>query len=442
MTVTVLLSEAVADNTISFSTVNVGDLTATVPSCLVDCFDFLFDGRLPEGAFRVSGSTRRMKLMATDDTSYKEWLFHEKKPSPHDVCGIIKKFLREYLVSLNGLFCVMVLSRLQRVYLSHLRSGSAFSMDSFKSANTTFGSRSLSSVLSEDDVIFDHDSLLDAVAHLLVSKNLASKNMLFFYLLTTLKRLSTFEETTKMTVSNQSIIFQPYIFNTTNLSELKPFQALLTFLVINSDSLLDKYTCYNSLLGGLDKLDTENVSAIFSESTSTSPVTVYSSDNISSKNEPSRRSSLTHRFSVFLDNYNLPANRSKRFSMNFGTSRLNVDKMAENEGDSVSPHSKSFESLVSNTEAAPALEVSQSQAPRGEPLEKRKSSKRMSFYGLFKATSSGSVQDLVFTTPASVLTPPVRGFSSVDDLLQSGKVSSIEPKRLIRRGFSMRLKRR
>lgn len=464
------------------STVNVNGISVQVPSLLADCFAYILSDALVEGIFRVSGSARRMKLVSSDYSQYQGWLHStEKKPNVHDVAGVIKKYLREYLDSIDGLFSPSCLLLLHRLYLAHLRCKSDGSINSFKSAETSLVSDStLPSVVEHEATeieVSDPESLLDSVAHLLITKNHSSNNEFFIYLLLQLKQLSLHEDKTKMSIPNLSIIFQPYIFSTQSLSELRPFQGLLTLLVLHYHSFIQKYLCYKTIVGGLEELDAENISITSSESLTTSPLTVYSSHPGSpSKNGGSaeiRRKSISQRFSIFWDSYNLPANRSKRFSLNFGSkssekvfSTENLAKERRPEAAAVCPHEllKSNESLnhgenesehkvreqcpqATSSPKAASVSVIQLPIETSAPtlqrplLTKRSSSKLKSLIGLFKSSLSvnsipSPVQQEVsspYSVSISPLTSPATnmGFStkdlnaSVDDLLSSQEANAL-----------------
>lgn len=469
--------------------VDVDGVVVQVPALLADCFTFIFSNGLVEGIFRVSGSARRMKLISADYSLYCNWLATEKKPNSHDVAGVIKKYLREYLDSIDGMFSSSCLTQLQRLYLAHTRSDSAISIDSFRSATTSLGSpRALPSVVEDvecEPSVSDPEMLLDAVAHLVITKNRTTKNDFFIYLLLQLKQLSLHEDKTKMTVANYSIIFQPYIFNTRSLSELHTFQALLSFLVVNYTNFVQKYVCYKSILGGFEELEADNISITSFDSLTTSPLTVYSSHQGSpSKNSSDRRKSVSQRFSMFWDSYNLPANRSKRFSLSFGSK--SVEKLASSENltrnrrnTAVGPHEllRSNENLAEhsgmevsyvpatdseNSKPVPSIQVPETITIVQRPqMPKRASSKRKSFIGIFRSTLTvNSIPSVTkndtlspFFSQTSPKTPPVSDWrlssnglnASVDNLLISNQTSPLmqpEQKRLLGRNFSMRLKRK
>lgn len=496
-----------------FRQVNINGIVANVPSILSDCFTHIFSHALVEGIFRVSGSARRMKLITADYSQYSEWLENdEKRPNSHDVAGVIKKYLRLYLDLIDGLFSSSCLSQLQRLYLAQIRTKLDASLDSFKSANTSLASAHTLPSVSEDEVlepqVADMDAFLDSVAHLLITKNLLSKNELFLYLLQQLKELLRHEDQTKMSVANSLIIFQPYIFNTLNLLELQTFQDLLSLLVVNFDTFVQKYTCYKTILGGLEELDLDNVSVTSSEEMATSPLTVYSSHNGSpsknTSNSELRRKLISNRLSAFWDTYNLPANRSKRFSLNFGsksTDRLQSSENLTKKIPAVCPHQvlegenlevpygpnlgtptvlNSYNATADNTPtqaiqdgiegyiekypsplsvpdknssilSVPENDASSngvSELPVRPTLTKRTSSKRKSFIALFKSTLSvNSIplahQDELSPDSASNTpqTPPVSGIgASVDNLLLSEP--NVAEKKLFGRAISMRLKRK
>lgn len=479
-----------------FTVVEVDKLEVSVPSILDDCFNFVLDHGLVKGIFRVSGSVRRMKAVTSDYSHYQSWLNDEKKPSVHDVCGIIKKYLSDYLATMNGLFSQHLLVLLRRQFISHRRAGSDCSIDSYKSANTSFGSLSLSSVPESVSCSFstvrDADVLLDSIAHLLVTKNLTSKNNFFMYLLHMLKQLSQHEEATSMSVENSSIIFQPYIFNTTNVADLRTLQDLLTFLVLHFDLLLEKYLCYISILGGLEELEIDNISISSSEGNAVSPATVYSDNSYTQRNysnasegNPKRKSSLSQKFNGLLESYHLPANRSKRFSLNFTSRQQSSDKVISS--DNLRHSTSQVASLYADVEPAgndkqlkvtpasgeiltppaddslgfntkPQIVLPTTQEPSKRPqLSQKKSnnSKRRSLISLFKSSSSvndlKSKEELSVPSPApSPRTPTDSDFSllkakhavSADDLLPGKVATPSEEFSLLGRNLSLRVRGR
>lgn len=166
-----------------FSAVTIDGLPVKVPALLLACFDYILAGPLTEGVFRVSGSVRRMRLVSSDYTQYEAWL--ASKPPIHDVAGIVKKCLREYLDTIGGLVSPACQAQLHRVYLGYTRedsgrrnsrrasNGRKSSIDSvlFKSANAsipdtaTATDSELSNAVSgsERDVFTSVSSINDAV---------------------------------------------------------------------------------------------------------------------------------------------------------------------------------------------------------------------------------------------------------------------------------------
>lgn len=428
---------------IPLNVVEVDTLPLSVPAILDDCFNYVLSQGLVKGIFRVSGSVRRMRAVTSDYSQYHAWL--ASNPLPYDVCGIIKKYLSDYLDTMNGLFSQQLLALLRRRYTTHRRSGSDCSIESYKSANTSFGSLSLSLVPEESSVstVRDAEGLLDAVAHLLVTKNISSKNNFFIYLLYKLKQLSLHEDATSMSVDNSSIIFQPYIFSTQNVADLRVLQDLLSFLVLHFDLLLLKYQCYVSILGGLEELELDNMSISSSEGNAVSPATVYSEHsytpryNSNTSDNPKRRSSISRKFTGLLDSYHLPANRSKRFSFNFGsrhqsTEKVGSEKMASadnlrpanptsplypdvcpietEKATNVIPTPPADESLSFNTKVTLPGPQPASKRP-SQPHKKPNNSKRRSLILLFKSSSSvndiKSKEELNVPSPASSPRSPI-----------------------------------
>lgn len=473
--------------------VEVDTLPVSVPAILDDCFNFILAHGLIKGIFRVSGLVRRMKAVSSDYSNYRPWL--EAKPQAHDVCGIIKKYLSDYLATMNGLFSQQLLALLRRRFISHRRSGSDCSIDSYKSANTSFGSLSLSSVPESESCSFsnvrDADVLLDAVAHLLVTKNISSKNNFFIYLLYKLKQLSQHEDTTSMSVENTSIIFQPYIFSTQNVADLRILQDLLSFLVLHFDLLLLKYQCYVSILGGLEDLELDSVSISSSEGNAVSPATVYSESSYTPRHNsnasdnpisnPKRKSSISRKFNGLLESYHLPANRSKRFSFNFSSRHQSTEKVTSSEN--LRPSTNHVASLYSDVEPSdtdktvkgthgdiltpPADETltfnTRVTLPGAQPASKRPSlphkksnnSKRRSLIYLFKSSSSvndvKSKEDLSVPSPApSPTTPTDNDFPilktkhavSVDNLVSKTAVTPSQELNLLGRNLSLRVRGR
>lgn len=484
------------------STVDIDNIHVNVPSILDDCFKYILNEGLVEGIFRISGSVRRIRAVADDYSQYREWLFNlTKKPLPHDVCGVIKKYLTQYLMAMNNLFSQSLLAQIRRLHNTHRRTSSDASMDSFKSAVTSLNTSTPVSVLDADAdhlsfsnfLLDETESLLDRLAHLLVTRNLSSKNLFFIYLVWRLKQLSEHKAVTKMSAENASIIFQPYIFDTTNLVDLKFFQNLLCFLVENFDLFLEKFTCYRSLLDGYEELEVDNLSITSYESNQVSPTTVYSSSSDSHKKQnevdAKRKSSISQRFSSFMDSYNAPANRSKRFSMNFsnGSSRPSPDRSRsvehfrpsspisknksktesgsdhENYVDKFPQRSSERLTIPTSNEASRASPSSNQEirsqltpqdTPRGSPKrsETKSSHKRRSFIDFFtKTPSSTSLShkkaDSGRSSPASSSTvSPIDGkvnksygHLSTEKVNQTGENQKLgEMRRLLSRNVSLR----
>ncbi|GEQ71857.1 hypothetical protein JCM33374_g5543 [Metschnikowia sp. JCM 33374] len=342
-----LLSPSSTDEAQSFSTevtlrkLEVEGLSVEVPSLLADCFEYVLENGLVEGIFRISGSIKRMRDVSSNYASYKTWL-ETCKPLPHDVSGIIKKFTRDYLQNIGGLFPAPVLASLRSHFSAHVRKNSVLSSESYRSTSTSFSSglESVSEEVTDPEYVTQQSvaEKLDSLAMLLVTKNSTCKNALFIYYLSVLKCVSAHQEQTRMHNANIAIVFQQYLFETWVVTELQSYQKLLEFLLDHFDSFVAKYRANLSLLGGIEDVEqapVDNGSMVYSESICTSPLTDYSSHqasppkfSISGSFDGRRRSSISQKFSTFWDSYSSPVNRSKRFSfMSRGSAKSSSDRL-------------------------------------------------------------------------------------------------------------------
>lgn len=457
--------------------VDVRGLSVEVPALLDECMNYIFTNGLVEGVFRVSGSARRMKDVAENYSLYHDWLYSsEKLPSAHDVCGIVKKYLRDYLDSMNGLFSSRVLSEIRQEYVSYTHKTDEFSGSSFKSANTSAGSSySLLSVmeLDADITAIDPENLIDTIAQCLMVNNLEWKNLFFVYWLSLMKRLSTHQDQTKMSISNLSIIFQPYLFHDTTLDDLPKFRAVLTILVENFDTFVDKFVYYEEIIGGLHTLDHDAMSLSPSGSLTASPLTVYSSSQGSlpkATGESRRKTSISNRLSMFWDSYNIPVNRPKR--MSFLSAKSN-DRFTSSENLGIDNYFSipvkekrqpdGIPTVQEPSKLSPAITGSRKgdyfSSPNAEfqtpqlPSLVSKRNKRKSFFEYFRSSLSlNSQENLSSGVPTSPLTPNSFGLGmlkhllndSIDDLAISGGQTPTFPEgnRLLSRGFSLRFKKK
>lgn len=455
--------------------VSVGGFSVAVPSLLDECMCYIFANGLVEGIFRVSGSARRMKDVAEDYSLFHDWLYsQEKQPNVHDVCGVVKKYMRDYIDSMNGLFSPQVLKDILREYDSHCHKGEDSTEGSFKSANSSVGSYSLLSAmeLEADLTAIDTDGFVDAFARYIMVNNLESKNLFFIYWLSIMKRLSFHQELTKMSVSNLSIIFQPYLFHNANIDDLQKFRSILTVLVEKFDAFVDRFACYEKIIGGLHTLDHDEMSLSPNASIAASPLTIYSSCHGSSpkaNNDTRRKASISNRLSVFWDNYNIPANRPKR--MSFLSAKSN-DKFASSENLGIDNYFSipvKEKHQTDNYNIIPTVPGPSKQSqtgateyfssPNGEldlqELESlaSKRNKRKSFFEYFRSSLTlNSQENLSSGIPTSPLTPTSLGpgllkhllTDSVDDLPTSKAKSPNTPegKKLFGRTFSLRFKKK
>lgn len=373
----------------------VAGVETDIPSILPDLFNYILEHGLVKGVFRISGSARRMRPIAANYPSYKEWL-HES-PNAHDVAGIIKKFLRDYLDESGQLFSPQVLSSMLRLWLSNSRSLSECSLLSYKSASTSLTlSNTLPSISEVEELALgcrgpaNVDMFLDSVAQLLAQKNLSTRNLLFLYLLDFLGRVTQNETLTNMTALNLAIIFLPYVFASAELVELLHFQDMLAFFIDQRVELTSRYAIYHNLVGGLHQLDVDCLSVTSSESISASPLTIYSLGQESSLKTSAvlskRKTLISQRLSILWDSYNLPANRTKRFSL------YGLPNSPQNDSEKLVVES----GVDSGSTVTPLSDMTENLAvPEARPqLTKRSSSgKRKSIIGILRSMSSLSSKE-------------------------------------------------
>lgn len=463
---------------IETTVVKVDSLSLEVPSLLVDSFTFLAKEGLTEGIFRVSGSVRRIRDVAQDFNGYKSWLYSdEKSPNSHDVCGVIKLFLREYDLSMNGIFSSSISQSLKKLYLQLLRKDSSASSNSCLSASSVLSTFSSLPDIDETKGLESTRTLnlhqfLSSSAQLLISKNSEKKNELALYLLHMLHELQKLLDVTKMTSENLSIIFHPYIFTPGALSDLSVFQDILAVLIVNQKSLVQEYSKYVTVLEGFDETEADAVSITSLDSHYKSCSTDFSSIQASPTSkavtgvpEVSRRFSLSQKISSIWDGYNSPANKSKRFSfISRGSDKSNDDLIGGTHAMCPQESVKSIESIdemFSSTMSfpkVPVLNASNCETPHSLSLEVEKShkmdmsqelpkkpSRRMSLLKTFRSIKlpmPESVKVDRFNNCGLPTTGNLKG-KSVDDLLLSSKTSGMVPekKNLMKRRLSLWIKK-
>lgn len=461
---------------IETTVVEVDSLSLEVPALLVDCFSFIATEGLVEGIFRVSGSVRRIREVSQDFNAYKSWLHSgEKSPNAHDVCGVIKSFLREYGLSMNGIFSSSVSQSLKKLYLLLTRKGSSAS--SYSCASTASALSAVSSLpdIDETNVIetprtLNVQQFLSSSAQMFLSKNWVKKNELVLYLVHMLHELLKQVDVTKMPPENLSIIFQPYVFTSSSISDLQVFQEILTVFILNQKTLADEYSKYYKVLGGLDETEADAISITSLDSPYKSSSTDFSSVQASPTNkavagvpEVSRRFSLSQRISSLWENYNSPLNKPKRLSFISRASDKSNDDLVG--GASLCPQEsvKSLESLsdifpstmkfskdagpaVHSLESPPSLslEVSDPGAlALSQESSAKRPSRRMSILNSLRSIGSSIHEsDKAEKNKTSCLPMGIKG-KSVDDLLLSTKGSGMvaEKRNLMKRRLSLWIKK-
>ncbi|QBM87320.1 RhoGAP domain-containing protein [Metschnikowia aff. pulcherrima] len=450
---------------------DVGGLKVEIPCLLVDCFDYILENGLVEGIFRVSGSIKRMRDVTADYATYKEWL-ELLAPSPHDVSGVAKKFTRDYLHSIGGLFPPAVLASLRARFVSQARKSSVLSSESYRSVSTSFSS-GLQSVSEEtaDTEYATPQSIsdkLDSLVALLVSQNPARKNALFIYYLSVLTCVSARQEDTRMPNANLAIVFQQYLLETCVVEELQLYQSLLEFLLDNFDAFAAKYRSTLGLCGGVLDDPVKSTPMLLSDSLSTLPLTEYSLVQSHPKSlllapfDGRRRLSISQKFSTFWDAYSSPATRSKRFSFMSRGSRssdrlpLSLENLCEEpstvDGDrAMAPLSTDDPSHTLHVHIAQSGTRETSRESSICSLERilvsRSQSKRTYLLGFRREEKSLGVPDVAVATPQPLPTacaPVMNNFSAESLVLESSQPSFSVPykRQSISRRFSLWLRKK
>lgn len=455
-------------------------LSFEVPSLLVDCFSYVESDGLVEGIFRVSGSVRKIREVSSDFNQYTKWLNSEvKKPSPHDVCGVIKLFLREYTSSPNSIFQPSLTNSLKRLYTTEQRNNSTVSAESFPSTVSVLSTVSTLPSIDENNEAEKRKDLeiprfIASVAHTLLTKNSARKNEFFLFLLHTLSEILKHQEVTKMTAENLSIIFQPYIFTSSVISDLLTFQEIFSVLIINEKLLLEEYVRNHKVLGDLDEeeADVVSVSSLYSPSKTSS--TDYSSHQASPSNKPisgsldaAGRFSLSQKFNSIWDNYNMPFSRPKRFSFTSRGSAKSTEDLDQCQSPgSMHDSDRSLESMYNEFSTPKTItkeaglkfptqqnlilqtldtdsSSSYGRSRRGSTREKR----RLSIFGHIRSASPSSHKvDAARRSSVAHLAPDnllANKGKSADDLLLNGNYNELSPERksLMSRRLSLWIKK-
>lgn len=465
------------------SQVTIGSLCFEVPSLLVDCFSYVTSDGLSEGIFRVSGSVRKIREVTSDINNYKTWLESEqKRPSPHDVSGVIKLFLRDYTTSVNGLLPSSVAHSLKRLYVSEMRHNSVASSNSCLSVVSEASGASTRPSPKENRSLRGDLSLqrfVSSLARIILKENFVKKNELFIYLIHTLNGLLAYRDVTKMTSENLSIIFQPYIFPSNSISELLTFQEMLTSLIENKELLVVEYANNYAVLGGLEgtgvevDVERDNGSASSFYSPSKASSTDYSSFQASPNHKPvtnlpesNVRISLSQKISHLWENYSQTFNKPKILSfMSRGSGKSSEDlnnahpvcSRESNESlGSIGMFHCSVPIAKNGGEQFPYREVSRLQIGETEKLtasqssrkDSAKSKRRLSLFGGRRACSPPqlrkdkirSVTESRASMEANNNTLKVR---SVDDLLLSLSQAELAPQKkpLMGRRLSLWIKK-
>ncbi|ODV67321.1 hypothetical protein HYPBUDRAFT_11899 [Hyphopichia burtonii NRRL Y-1933] len=192
-----------------------------IPRIIHECFQHILEhGSTIEGIFRINGSIKRINQL------YNHLILHKKIEdfaeiySIHDVCGVLKKYMKNYLSSINEIFTSKQIEQIKK--MSEVVEDSQ-SVQSFKTAK-------------EEET----NETIDKFLNYINNYNLRYKNDFLIYSIYQLNKLQSIE--TKMTNYNYSIIFQPYLFPTCNLNNLIFCQEYLFYLMNNFNYLIKNYS--------------------------------------------------------------------------------------------------------------------------------------------------------------------------------------------------------
>lgn len=392
-------------------------ITAKVPPWLNDCFCYIHSHPPVEGMFRINGSVKRINNLHAHLGLAGRLDNADCAFTVHDVCGVLKKQLKNYLPTINGLYPLTFVDKL----LAHEDDGS--SVELFKTAYT-----------SADDHACH---LIDAVCSYMEEVP-TFKNNLLLYIVSNLHTLAKVEVQTKMSPLNLAIVFQPYLFFSDKLPQLLVLQEILLTLIAHYPTFVAAYVHHQAALLVDVNHDLELLELVDSESVL--PITNASAPNdLVYLEEAPRRKSISNRLSMFVDS-------KKRFSF---TSRSDL-RDDSRQPSLLSRHlslGRSTDSLVASTRATSFSKLSdaltKSTAPTGP-----KESRRRSFIGIFRSPSSrNSLRTSVARPQPSRTTSAPYGKlnESIDDLLITDKrsllINADQKSSLLGRNFSLRLKK-
>lgn len=406
----------------NFTTTSVNGLSVKVPKCLVQCFDYLQSNGMVEGIFRVNGSVKRISQYFSNH-NVENWI--AANPSPHDVSGVIKKYLNYYLYE-TSVFDGATTKEIKNHYIEYMNQilvidhNDDVSINSFKTAKTSYDCSPL-------------NEFVEKVVQSMISERSQDKNQLFIYVVYNLSLIMEHSTKTKMSSINLAIIFQPYFFDNSdinNIQALPLLQEILQTLIENSHALIDEYS-----------IEVANLHDNNSLMSIDSPITNHGNSTdtyIETDTSPVTKRSISNRFSTLLDSYynpigNTTVGKPKRFSLSISVDQLSNSK--PNELKPIDPKSADVKSISMNDVSdAKGYSTTNSTIPVKPELKPRKSN-RKSFIALFRNSSSFSIN-------SDDTKDPIYNHlnNSADSVLMAKNQIVDEQQNFLKRNFSMKMK--
>lgn len=406
----------------NFTNVCVDGLSVRVPKCLVQCFEYLQSNGMVEGVFRVNGSVKRISQYFANP-NIENWI--AANPSPHDISGVIKKYLNYYLYDAS-VFDEATTREIKNHYVVYMNQilvidhKDDVSINSFKTAKTSYDCSPL-------------NEFLEKFVQSMISERSQDKNQLFIYIIHNLSLIMDHSMKTKMSSINLAIIFQPYFFDNSdinNIQTLPLLQKILQTLIENSSALINEYS-----------IEVANLHDNNSLMSIDSPITHHGNSTdayIETETSPVRKRSISNRFSTLLDSYYSPIGNTnpgkpKRFSLSISVDQLSNAKPTEIK--SIVPKAVDVKSISMNdvSDSTGFSTVRPTNPAKSD--SKSKKSNRKSFISLFRNSSSFSIN-------SDDTKDPIYNHlnDSTDSVLISKNPIVDDQQNFLKRNFSMKMK--
>lgn len=403
----------------NFTNISVDGLSVRVPKCLVQCFEYLQSNGMVEGVFRVNGSVKRISQYFANP-NIENWI--AANPSPHDISGVIKKYLNYYLYGAS-VFDGATTKEIKNHYVEYMNQilvidyKDDVSINSFKTAKTSYDCSTL-------------NEFLEKFVQSMISDRSQDKNQLFIYIIYNLSLIMDHSIKTKMSSMNLAIIFQPYFFDNSdinNIQALPLLQEILQTLIENASALINEYSIEVANLHDNNSLMSID-SPITHQGNSTD---AYIETDIS----PIRKRSISNRFSTLLDSYYSPigntnSGKPKRFSLSISVDQLSSAKPADIKP--IDPNAVDVKAISMND--VTGFSTSGPTNP-AKSDSKSKKSNRKSFISLFRNSSSFSIN-------SDDTKDPIYNHlnNSADSVLIAKNPIVDDQQTFLKRNFSMKMK--